>query len=134
MVHVKCFIQLLNNILVENDKLFLWKNKMWFPVGKVWIQGVVICINYMETCQETLTLTIDDGTGFVTVRSVLRKSNSKNSKVSSGDYVMVLGSVCISKVPIGDKLILFIDDALVEKLDDPNYESLWIYEVLQISC
>lgn len=115
----KCLISsLLTELQLIDETIYLNDRELEY----VWIQGVITGFS-----PENNEIRLDDGTGAI---MVLLPSELLNDEFSIGNYVMVHGILVVGEDESTGEEVIFVSGRMISVLEDPNYETLWMLEIL----
>lgn len=103
---------------IHDDRILLFNRE----IELVWVQGVIVFVDIEQ--QEAI---IDDGTDIV---HLLFANARVKYDFQVGQYVLVHAHVVAGEDESG-RLMFFLEAKRMEPLQDPNYESLWLLEIVQ---
>ncbi len=126
----KVFISTLRQSMeIIDDEIYLKKKK----IDYVWIQGFLHEMSYTPDQQmdapDVIEALIDDGTGIIIV--LFPREDIINLGLKPGDYLMIQGRILVGEDGSSGEFIIIIESRIVNRLVDPNLETLWILEVIE---
>lgn len=126
----KVFISTLRQSMeIVNNEIYLRKKK----IDYIWIQGFLHEMSFTsdqpDENADVIEALVDDGTGIIIV--LFPRQDIINMGLKVGDYLMIQGRILVGEDGDTGEFIIIIESRIVNKLIDPNLETLWILEVIE---